>query len=280
MGGCLRGCLVVIAILFLLPLLPFLLVGLVVFAVGRLLVGLWQSERPIRTKRAVTGLLFYPAGVYFLYRFTRFQPAVKHAFLAAAVVATVIMSNAPALALPLVTILGATFLAFFLVGSNELPARAATVTVTPAAPRPLSRPDVPTDDLRRLLEIEETPSGAERRLLLSREFNRLATEICGPAPLDRASWPDRQRLSVLQEEVDLLRASAADTPAALAAPDAGVLAGSALRSVIDDLQHYAELMMAIQSASRTDPRRLRLMARERGRIQSVQDELIERLQES
>lgn len=280
MDGCLRGCLVVIAVLVLLPFLPIILLGFVVFVVGRFLLGFWQSDRPLRTKRAVTGLVFYPAGAYFLYRDTRYPPKLKHAFLAAAIVATVVAINASALLLPLAVALGAVFLALYMAGTHAGAPEAATVKITPARTVGERRLEVPSDDMRRLLEIEEARGEDERRLLLAREFNRLATEACGPAPLDRAFWPDRQRLGVLRVEIGLLRASAVETPAALRAPQDEVVDYADLRVAIDSLRGYVGMMLALDGQEHPDPEYLRRLARERGRIQTVQDELLSRLQKS
>ncbi|HEX5396243.1 MAG TPA: hypothetical protein VFX74_04040 [Candidatus Limnocylindria bacterium] len=261
-------------------LLPMILLAVIVYVGGRALLNCWQSERPLRTKRAVTGLLLYPAGAYFLYRYTRYPAKVKHAFLVAAIIATVLAAHATSLVLPLMAVLGAVFLALFMAGTYAAEPEAATVKITPARSVGQRRLEVPSEDMRRLLEIEEARGEDERRLLLAREFNRLATEACGPAPLDRAFWPDRQRLGVLRVEIGVLRASAVETPAALRDPQDEVVDYADLRGAIDSLRGYVGMMLALDGDEYPDPEQLRRLARERGRIQAVQDQLLSRLQKS
>jgi hypothetical protein len=187
MGGCLRGCLLLMLALLLLIFLPVLIAGAILYVMGRLFLGLWQSSLSLRTKRAITGALVYPTAVYFLYRFTGYPVKIKRAFVVAAVATTVVAAQLPALLPPLAALMGVVYLVLFLADAGDFETELAPVTISPTR-SPLSpRPEVPIADLRRLLEIEETSEGAERGLLLAREFNRLATEVCGPAPLDRAA---------------------------------------------------------------------------------------------
>jgi hypothetical protein len=83
---------------------------------------------------------------------------------------------------------------------------------------------------------------------------------------------------VLREEIDLLRASASDTPVALPDPADGQLDSADLRSAIDSLRDYVGLMLSVENAGGKEPELLRVMTRQRGRIQRVQDKLIEHLQ--
>ena len=73
-------------------------------------------------------------------------------------------------------------------------------------------------------------------------------------------------------------AGASDTPAALPDPADNQLSYADLRSAIDGLRGYVGLMLSVESSGRNQPEQLRLMTRERGRIQRVQEDLIERLQ--
>lgn len=270
MGGCAKGCLFVVLALVL---WPFILAGAIAYLLflgARALVRLWQSERPLLTKRLVTGALLYPSAAYFLVRYTSYRDLVKWAFVGLSVVATIALLSVPVTGLRLALGLGVVFAILFARASP--PGRTAPMPAsTPAQPVA-----VPTSDLRRLLEIEEAPSEAERALLLVREFDRLATELCGAAPLDREHWPDGTRLGALCQQVELLRASALDPPS-LPAPEPGQESFAGLTEAISSLRAYAALVFELQQGAGSPAEGLRVLTRERGRIQRYQAQLREEL---
>src|SRR5690554_4593866 len=96
----------VILISLVVPLLALLALAGVVY----LFVLLWRSSLSLRTKRAITGMIVYPAGLYFLWRYTRHDQNVKLGALAVTVGATALLSAAPAALFGLVPLMGAGFL--------------------------------------------------------------------------------------------------------------------------------------------------------------------------
>src|SRR5690606_29879765 len=171
----------VILISLIVPLLALLALAGVVY----LFVLLWRSSLSLRTKRAITGMIVYPAGLYFLWRYTRHDQNVKLGALAVTVGATALLSAAPAALFGLVPLMGAGFLFLFLTGSEAttpLPAPAMPVAEVPAGRT--GKVEVPRPDRRRLLEIESANTATERRVLQVREFSRLASAALAALPDD------------------------------------------------------------------------------------------------
>lgn len=280
-GGCAGGCLILILGIILLPLLP---VVLPIF----LLVMLWRSNWSMRAKRAITGALVYPVGAYFLWRYTRAPREVRLGGILTAVVATMIIMSYPVLVVPIVPTLMAAYLVAFLTSepTEPEPARlrattggAAALTSPPPRSHPATLGDIPQRDLRQLLEIEEARNPDERRLLLAREFGRLAPVALLVTPGDPSSWPSESTLKRLRGEVQLLRSSAIDP----AQHDLNVddpndpLSTEALRRAISDLQNYVDRLTAAGSSANPDLEQVRRLARDKGRLQASYDEIVEML---
>lgn len=278
-GGCLGGCLFVVLILLLLPIFPIVLA---VF----LLVRLWQSSWSLRTKRAITGTLIYPVGLYFLLRYTRLSSQVKVIAAAAATLGTILILNAPVVAAGTLLLLSGGFLGLFLASApadpEPLPAGAGRRAVAAPAPPPVPpsrRVELPARDLRRLLEIEEARTGTERRLLLAREFTRVAQTACLAVPADRASWPLPDEMAAMRQEIAFLGASVTD-PAAAALPDPAPddpISTDRLIGAIQALDAYTAALARAQRTSGTDLEQLRILVRERTRVEHAYDEIVERL---
>lgn len=282
-GGCAGGCLILILGIIMLPLLPFILP---IF----LLVMLWRSNWSMRAKRAITGALVYPIGAYFLWRYTRASREVRVGGIVAAVAATMLIVSMPVLVIPLVPVLMAAYLVLFLTSEpTELePARvratshgARVLNSSPSASRsrPAALGDIPQRDLRLLLEIEEARNPDERRLLLAREFGRLAPVALLVTPGDISSWPSEKTLNRLRGEVQLLRSSAIDpVQHELNVDDPNdPLSTEALRRAISDLQNYVNRLSPADSTDDPDLEQVRRLARDKGRLQASYDEIVELL---
>lgn len=273
--GCiLFGALMVVTILGLLiiPLLTVLVLGGIVY----LLVLLWRSSLSLRAKRAITGMVVYPAGIYFLWRYTRYDLSVKLGILIASLGLTLFMGAVPG-ALGLLPLLGTGFLALFLAGSEAEP------VPVPAGPPireiPGRRADVSRPDRRRLLEIEEARTAAERRVLQVREFSRLASAALAALPDDPASWPAKGELASLREQARVLRSSVAD-PIGRALPDPNPrdpVPDDLLVRAIDTLASYTALLASTPATGTVDLERLRVLARERARLAALHDEIADAL---
>ncbi|MDI3339188.1 MAG: hypothetical protein QJR03_01515 [Sphaerobacter sp.] len=280
MGALARaGCIGLMAIaglmLFMAVIVP-LLALLALAGVAYLFVLLWRSPLSLRTKRAITGVLIYPAGLYFLWRYTRHDQTLKLAALAVAIVATLLMAAFPPVSGGLVPLLGAGFLVLFLLGAES--AAAVTYPAVAVTEAPAGRVDVTRHDRRRLLEIEQAHSAAERRVLQVREFSRLASAALAAPPEDPASWPTARELASLREQARVLRSSLAD-PVIRVLPDPNPndpVPADLLAQAIDALASYTALLATTPSRS-PDLERLRVVARERARLAALHDEVSERL---
>lgn len=121
---------------------------------------------------------------------------------------------------------------------------------------------------QRLLEIEQARTAPERRLLLAREFRRLAEEALAAAPDDRATWPAPGRLMVLGRQANLLLASATDRNAAFL-PDPEPddhLTAAALGEAARCLTGHLALLRAVQLVPDWDLELVRVLTRERTRL--------------
>lgn len=281
-GGCAKplvGCVVVAAGLMVLITIIPLLIAMTIAVVSVLLVpailfGVWKAPWSPRTKRAITGTLIYPAGAYFLCANTRLSTRVKTGAVAVAALATLLIAVAHVLAPALLLAMGAAFLALFLASSEP-----GTASRSRSQPEPARGTEqIPEADLRRLLEIEQAQSGAERRLLLAREFSRVAEATLAASPTSLETWPEPRRLATLRAEARFLLASATDTSAA-----------SLPESPVDDLISSAELTLAMRSLdgylrrleaiprSEASLEALRILARDRGQVQGAYDRVVQAL---
>jgi hypothetical protein len=279
-GGCVRplvGCLVValglMVVVSLIPLLiAFAVLAATVLLVPAVLFGVWRTPWSLQTKRAITGFLLYPAGVYFLLRYTRLTSGMKAGAVGVAAFATLLIAGVHAFAPAMVLMLGVAFLAlFFAAGTSD-----AGATVE----RPPSRGNehIPEADLRRLLEIEQAQSGAERRLLLAREFSRVAEGALAASPTSLETWPDPRRLATLRAEARFLVASATD-PTAAALPESPVdnsISAAELTTSIRALDAYLRRLDAIPR-SEASLETMRVLARDRGQVQAACDRVVQSL---
>lgn len=127
----------------------------------------------------------------------------------------------------------------------------------------------------RLLEIEQAGSVEERRLLVIREFCRLAETALEPNPADRDTWHHADDLRDLERQAGLLQASATDTNLwygeegdAAALPDR-----TALMDAILKLREYVGAQASIAGGPAPSMEQLRILARERGNLQRMYDEV-------
>lgn len=230
------------------------------FPIG--LVLMWTSSSwSLRTKRAVTGAFLYPAGAYFLWRYTRLGRRMKLAAAAAALVETGLLATAAASFG--ILILAVAFLVLFLRFDAAGP-------VVPAV----------DDESYEVLGIETARSAPERRLLIAREFSRLAQTALSASPTDRSTWLGAQDLNRLTHEAVLLQASASDPGAAfLPETDPGdALTAEQLRKSAQTLLDYVHLQARLASVPAVDAEETRVFMRERTHLQNVYDELVRELQ--
>ena len=277
--GCLAFGAFILFVILMSLIVPLLMLAALA-GVVYLFVLLWRSSLSLRTKRAITGMLVYPAGLYFLWRYTRYDQNVKLGALAVTVGATALLSAAPAALFGLVPLMGAGFLFLFLTGSEAttpLPAPAMPVAEVPAGRT--GKVEIPRPDRRRLLEIESANTATERRVLQVREFSRLASAALAALPDDPKSWPSKAELASLREQARVLRSSVAD-PIGRALPDPSPsepVPAELLTRAIDALASYTALLATTPASGTTDLERLRVLARERARLAAIHDEIADAL---
>lgn len=132
---------------------------------------------------------------------------------------------------------------------------------------------------RGLLEVEEATSAGERRLLLAREFRRLAEEMLAIDPANLRAWPPAGRLSAVRRQANLLAGSAADQHVGYlpeSRPD-DPLTAERLTAAARTLAAYASLLQTVQPLDRWDLELLRVLTRERTRLQVAYDDVAETL---
>ena len=283
-GGCAKplvGCVVVVlGLMVLATLLPLLLavavVGATVLLVPAIVFGVWRAPVSLRTKRAITGFVLYPAGAYFLCRYTRLSPPVKAGAVAVAAAVTLLIAAAHTFAPVLLVVLGVAFLALFLGSGATASYGVPSTTIRPAPARGTEH--IPEGDLRRLLEIEEAQSGSERRLLLAREFSRVAEGTLAASPSSLESWPDPRKVATLRAEARFLLASATDSTAAALpnSPVADPVPAAELTTALHALDAYLRRLEAIPR-SEANLEALRILTRDRGQIQSAYDRIVQAL---
>lgn len=282
--GCIPTCLGIALLIFFLPVLVPLVFGLMsllvlagvlaVVPVGLLLV--WQSNWSLRTKRAVTGTLVPPVGAYYLFRYTGLDHRIKLGAIAAALIGVLLLPQYTSAGLLILLVLGLTFLGLFL-SVEGFPMTSAGPRLRPKA-RKVPRDAIPKKDLRGLLEIEEAQSAPERRLLVAREFGRLAQWALTALPSDQSSWPVGKQLTALRAEIEFLRMTVSD-PASPALPETSpgdALTMTQLAAALRDLDGYVTRLAGARS-SKLDLEELRLLTRERGRLQRRYDEVMHAL---
>lgn len=133
-----------------------------------------------------------------------------------------------------------------------------------------------------VMEVEAARSAPERRLLLAREFRRLAEETLAAPPDNRKAWPPIGRLAVLRRQANVLLASATDRnidflPEQM--PDDS-LTQDALTDAVACLHGYLALLQAVHPVPRWDLELLRVVTRERNRLVLAHERILELLSET
>jgi hypothetical protein len=136
-------------------------------------------------------------------------------------------------------------------------------------------------DTRDLLAIEQARSAPERRLLLARECSVMVERILAIGPADRTSWPSAHDLALTHERTAVLLASATDPYVAFlpeTRPD-DLLTIEQIVETIHAAISYIELLQAQLPVRRPGIDQLRVLMRERTRLQVAFDEILLQLQE-
>lgn len=133
-----------------------------------------------------------------------------------------------------------------------------------------------------LLELEESGSPEERRLLLIRGFTHLAGDALAGNPANRRSWPSEARINALHAAASSLLACAIDQNAAYPVETGRGTAteNDALVAAIRTLLGYLALQQALQQSPVLDPEPMRLLAREHTRLRIAFNETTEWLRSS
>jgi hypothetical protein len=137
------------------------------------------------------------------------------------------------------------------------------------------------DDLQGLLEIERASVAEERRVLLARELNRLASEALRPDASERSSWPAPEQFASLRGQIAMLRASATD-PRSRQLPvgsPVGHLTDADLTEAVQTLGDYVGHFDRMQSLHIDDREQTRILVRDRARLRALQDKIVRQLQE-
>lgn len=145
----------------------------------------------------------------------------------------------------------------------------------------LSGRGVEPSDLAGLLEIEHASVHEERRVLLAREFCRLASDALQPDPAARATWPDAETLASWRAQVSLLEGCATDRSAEqlpIGQP-VGNITDADLIDAIEALRQYVDRLARAQRIATDDPEPLRQLTREQSRLRAVQDQIVSRLRQ-
>jgi len=233
------------------------------------IVLMWVSTSwPATVKRAVTGAIVYPFGLYVLWRHTRLPRVAKLGAAAAAAAATVGLAVLPdTYSAPLVLGLAAGFLALYLgadyVGPGGLAGLRARLRGRAAHEGAAG--------------VEEARTAPERRLLLAREITRLAEPVLAIPPRERDSWPAPARLAALRAEAAAVQAAAGDRATSHlpeTQPD-DPLTSTVLLEAAGDLGRYVALLHDQQRSGVRGPEALRVLLRERTRAQLSTDRVVD-----
>lgn len=128
-----------------------------------------------------------------------------------------------------------------------------------------------------LLAVEYARTPAERRLALAGEFLRLAGDLLRVPPTNRRRWPGGQRLNELRRQANLLLGSAVDPEAPTPLGDEDAPSGTDLQRATTSLARYAGLLAALASGTQWDAETLRLLTRERTRLDLAREQIAEAL---
>lgn len=172
--------------------------------------------------------------------------------------------------------------------SAPAPQAMAVPPAAPAGPPAQPPPPVPQvtldqQTMARLLEVESAQTARERRLLLAREFYRVASDALAHDPLNPASWPAPVQASALRQQAELLLASATDPEAAAlpegeAGPDP--LPAEQVTDAIRSLLAYTTLLAEAAWGGDRTPERGRVLVREHTQLRQVQEEIARLLEQA
>ncbi len=257
----------IVAFIFALPVLPFLVVGFLAWK-------LFQSRRSEQWPALETGHVFpdalmsrYPAG-----QSNMLAPVTLATLALLAVVQIKFVGFFWQLDLGLVVamlVIGALWLAQRRIDSRR-------------RRRGAHKGEVARHDLYRLFEIERASDPEERRVLIVREFNRLTLEALRPDPTIPDDWPAISVLKSLRDQISLLRASARDT--ATSSISQGSLKESpstpALAAQIQTLEDYVNQLLRVRLLGQADLEQMRILVRDQSRLREMQDLVVGELQQS
>ncbi|HEX7102502.1 MAG TPA: hypothetical protein VF201_07650 [Nitrolancea sp.] len=140
---------------------------------------------------------------------------------------------------------------------------------------------IETSDIAGLLEIEHASVREERRVLLAREFCRLASNALQPDPAQRTTWPDAETLASWRGQIALLAASAGDRSAEqlpIGRP-VGNITDADLADAINTLRQYVDRLARLQRIATEDPEPVRQLIRDQSRLRALQDQIVSYLRE-
>lgn len=130
---------------------------------------------------------------------------------------------------------------------------------------------------RKVLAVEEARSGPERRLLLAQEFSRLCEDALRARPGERATWLPERDLDLLRHQTRLLAASVSDRLVDFL-PENGAdasLSAPLLARAIAALDSYTGMLQQARTGTAPAGEQLRIMLRERNRLQTMYDTVVQ-----
>ena len=132
-----------------------------------------------------------------------------------------------------------------------------------------------------LLEIEQASVREERRVLLAREFCRLASDALQPDPAARSTWPTAETLASWRAQIAMLEEGAVDPSAERLPPGRppGNISDADLNEVIAALRQYVDRLARLQRIATVDPEPVRQLMRDQSRLRALQDQIVSRLRE-
>jgi hypothetical protein len=133
---------------------------------------------------------------------------------------------------------------------------------------------------RRVVPVEAARSAPERRLLLAREFARLGEEALRLDPLDRTTWPSMVDLKMLRAQTSLLYASATDRSVGFLpeTQPGDPLQAAHVAEAIQILDEFVGREQMARTMRELDGEQLRILTRERGRLQTAYDHIVRCIQ--
>jgi hypothetical protein len=143
----------------------------------------------------------------------------------------------------------------------------------------LTETHIEPSEMAGLLEVEHASVREERRVLLAREFCRLASDALQPDPAEQATWPNAETLASWREQIAMLVGSAADRSAErlpIGRP-VGNITDTDLSNAIDVLRQYVDRLSRLQRITTNDREPLRQLARDQSRLQTLQDQIVAKL---